>query len=169
LLTQVLSTTIFSGIHLSAVLDEISSADPTLAGAATSAWKQIELDYAVAACTFSSLGAFLKPFDKEMGPSRSDTQRSYGLNSQRSYQMNSLGSGNHAKKSNQPSSQTSINLPILRPDVTPNVATVTFNSSPSDRMSVESNDSKKGIIMKQVQWTVDHGSRNSDIDRAQRR
>ncbi|KAH8586205.1 hypothetical protein B0O99DRAFT_81966 [Bisporella sp. PMI_857] len=168
-----LPTTIFSGIHLVAVLREISSLDPILAGAVTAAWKQIELDFAIAACTFSSLGAFLKPFDKEMGPSRSGSyQRSYGLGSSRtknSYAMDSLGSGNHGGKGlQQPSSEGSINLPILRPDAQDNITTVYSQyqggKSGSDRVSVDSNDSKKGIIMKQVQWTVQHGSMTSDID-----
>ena len=53
-----------------------------------------------------------------------------------------------------------------------NTATATAmfssNTALSDRASVESNDSKKGIIMKK-QWVVDRGSRrDSDEDTGKR-
>jgi hypothetical protein len=69
--------------------------------------------------------------------------------------MSNHASGNHSKTEQKPSSSSaSIDLPILRPDRGETTAAVMTTSATSDRMSVESNDSKKGIIMKK-QWIVE--------------
>lgn len=143
-------TVIFSGLHVRSIIKEIASSDPSLSGAVTLAWRQFELDFAIVACTFSSLGAFLKPFDKEMGPSRTD---SHHIGSGRRFPMSNNRSGNHSGHDTKPGSSGSIDLPILRPDRGQTTAAIMSTSAPSDRLSVESNDSKKGIIMKK-QWAV---------------
>lgn len=65
----------FSALRLNALEAEISFLDPTVLGAYTSAWTQVELDYSIIAGTLSCLGALLNPFTKEMGPSRDETQQ----------------------------------------------------------------------------------------------
>ncbi|KAH8801763.1 hypothetical protein F5884DRAFT_527266 [Xylogone sp. PMI_703] len=150
-----LPTIIFAGLRLDAVDNQVASSDPTLLGAYTASWMQIELDYSIMAATLSCLGAFLKPFSQEMGPSRSDTQRSYQLSN-----MSNSAAARSRRRGSRP------DMPVLRKDaMLSNTATVSHtNKSADDTQSLESNDSRKGIIMKQVQWTVERDSSIANTD-----
>ena len=140
---------IYLSMHLASLLYEVRTSDPTLYSGYTGTFAQIELDYSIMACTFSLLGAFLRPFVKQ--------QESFVRNS---YQLNSMNSNLYARK------RSSIPLPPdeeistlkLRPDEGQSIATV-IRSNSEDRTSVDSILDREisGIMMKK-QWSVDLGA-----------
>ena len=144
-------TVIFSGLHLRSILKEIAAPDPSLAGAVTLAWRQLELDFAITACTFSSLGAFFKPFDHAIGASRTN---SHYMNSGRRFPKSSHISATRSRTDQDPMVSGTGGIPVLRPDRGETTAAIVSHSPQSDRQSLDSNDSKKGIIMKK-QWVVE--------------
>jgi hypothetical protein len=92
-----------------------------------------------------------------MGPSRTG---SHHLGSQGDFKMNAIRSADGIKHGTQ-SSHNAVKGPVLRPDPSVNIATVTHPETPDGRSSLDSNDSKKGIIMKK-QWSVHESRKNSE-------
>ncbi|PVH80532.1 hypothetical protein DL98DRAFT_588385 [Cadophora sp. DSE1049] len=139
-----ISTIAFSAVRLASVLYVLRSADPTLNGVYSSVWAQAELDFSIMACTFLLLGAFLKPFPKEMGPSR--------LNS---YPLNSLSSTSKRRSRPGLGMPSAGDFNFFRPGGEgENQTTATGRSRDSRRESLETSESQQGIIVKKVQWSV---------------
>ncbi|KAK0109317.1 hypothetical protein ONS96_003136 [Cadophora gregata f. sp. sojae] len=139
-----LPTIAFSAVRLASVLYVLRSADPTLNGVYSSVWAQAELDFSIMACTFSLLGAFLKPFAKEMGPSRSN-----------SYPLNSLSSNSKRRSRMGMGMPSAGEFNFFRPSGEGlNETTATGRSGNTRRGSLETSESQQGIIVKKVQWSV---------------
>ncbi|KAG4414852.1 hypothetical protein IFR04_011990 [Cadophora malorum] len=131
-------------VRLASVLYVLRSADPTLNGVYSSVWAQAELDFSIMACTFSLLGAFLKPFAKEIGPSR--------LNS---YPLNSLSSTSKRRSRLGLGMPSAGDFSLFRPSGEgENQTTATGRSRDSRRGSLETSESQQGIIVKKVHWSV---------------
>ncbi|KAL2071819.1 hypothetical protein VTL71DRAFT_13054 [Oculimacula yallundae] len=135
----------FSAVRLASVLYVLRSSDPTIEGVYSSVWAQAELDYSIMACTFSLLGAFLKPFTKEMGPSRSN-----------SYPLNSANSSSNRQRSRIGLSvPTAAEFNLFRPSGEgQSEAEATARSGDGRRESLETAESHQGTILKKVQWFV---------------
>ena len=144
-LTQFSGSTIaFSAVRLASVLYVLRSADPTLNGVYSSVWAQAELDFSIMACTFSLLGAFLKPFAKDVGPSRPN-----------SYPLNSLSSTSKRRSRLGLGIPSAGDLGLFRPSGEgENQTTATGRSCDSRRESLETSESQQGIIVKKVQWSI---------------
>lgn len=107
------------------------------------------LDFSIISSTLSCMGAVLSPFTKEMGPSNEGGGQYSG-----SYQLDSIATGNRSKRTTR---QLAADVTILRKDVYPHTATISHNT-PSNRQSIESNNSKRGIIKKEIQWEISRDS-----------
>jgi hypothetical protein len=101
---------------------------------------QSELDYSIIAITLTGLGPDLEPFQKEMGPTRADTETSVHLSS---ISANAQSQRRSMKE----------DLGPLRPDIKGNTAEVSHGTW-TDAASLASHDSKRKIITKQIQWSV---------------
>ncbi|KAH7420155.1 hypothetical protein BKA64DRAFT_34204 [Cadophora sp. MPI-SDFR-AT-0126] len=139
-----LPTIAFSAVRLASVLYVLRSADPTLNGVYPSVWAQAELDFSIMACTFALLGAFLKPFTKEMGPPRPN-----------SYPLSSLSSTSKRRSRLEAGLPSAVDFNFFRPyGAGESHTTATGGSCESRRESLGTSESQQGIIVKKVQWSV---------------
>ena len=157
----------------------IHSPNPTLDLVSAVVWTQIELHYSIVSNTIPCLRPFMMAVSTDYGATEPRTAlgtKDYGYGSggrkDSGYALNSMGSRNGPRMNseNNPSmfhkarlgaSRFGSSNNVFRSDRSQNKSTVTHQVSHlghHDSNSIESNDSRKMIIKKEVDFKVEHGT-----------
>lgn len=146
-------------LRLDSIFDTFRSTDPTLRGALSQVYTQIELSYAIIAATLPCFRPFMKALSTHYGaPSPMKfTPKSTPTNTH-AYSLNSVSKRSKMTGSREWSSKGKTktgldDVPVLRWDGSAHHASVVSG----DQRSIQSHDSKQMIISKNTQWTVDFG------------
>ncbi|KAL3420002.1 hypothetical protein PVAG01_08501 [Phlyctema vagabunda] len=147
--------------HTYCLVRALRSTDPTLLGAYTACWRQVQLDYSIIASTLTCVGAFLSPFKKEVITTMGDSGQ------QRSDYV--MGLDDFSGKQNEDHNFTPTVYkkgfplsPSFRPDgVQPK--TIISSRRRSDICSISSKSSQQGIML-QVEWEVENNRKDSRDD-----
>ena len=156
---------------------EIDSTDPTLAGYNAVIWTQAQVSYSLFATAAACLGPFLRPFTR---PYLADT-RYAGHSSGRGktipagYDLSNLSGdknsgssksgGGHRKQASGLSEYASDRL---RPDLVSHESHISGSHHASgQRPSLDSHDSKRMIITKNMDWTVEYDGEGETSTRRQ--
>lgn len=149
----------------------VHSSNPTLDLVRVVVWTQIELHYSTVSVTVPCLRPFMMAVSTDYGATEPRTalgSKAYGSSGSRkgsSYALNSMESGNGQRRnsSNNPSmfhrarmgaSRISTGNKIFRSDRSNNETIVTHEGA-HDSNSIETNDSRKMIIKKEVDFKVE--------------
>lgn len=161
---------------------QILSSNPTLDGAITLIWTQVELDYSIIAATIPCLKPFMTAVNTQYGAiegPRSTGSHGYGSDkrSHGSFGLNTVVNKGSSNLSRTPTTRAMPQEPpiimepqILRPDKVYSSTRITHDRQ-FDTNSTGSNDSTKMIIKKEVQWTVKsepNDEAGADVERGAR-
>lgn len=140
-------------LRLLAVRTAIHSSDPTLKGALVALFTQIEVAYAIIAATTPCLRPFMSALSTNYGApasikSNPNTTNAYSLNSISKWSRKN--NTQNSKKGKQASMMS--DAPVTRWDRSEHHASVVHG----DSHSMSSHDSKRMIISKNTEWTVDY-------------
>lgn len=143
------------------------SNNPTLLGVFAIIWTQVELNYSITMATVPCLKPFMSALSTNYGDlSRVEnigSQYGSGKDSNVSYGLGSLANAASRRKSTIAGMKLSDSQ--FRKDGVYNVTKVTHSSQPAgDGVSIESNESTKMIIKKEVNWTVERDVSSKDSD-----
>jgi hypothetical protein len=162
-----------AAIRLHYLHDEVYSDDPTLVGYNAAIWTQAEVAYSLLATAAACLGPFLRPFTR---PYLAETryQGSRGRTMPEGYDLskvsNSKSSNKHSdssrsggrrgpaghRKQKSAQSDYSDSEARLRPDMVSHASHVSHS-----RQSLDSHDSKRMIITKNMDWKVEYEGEGS--------
>jgi hypothetical protein len=142
---------------------KIYSPEPTLAGVLAAVWTQVEVNYSIIATCAACLGPFIRPFSKPyLADARYATPGSIQRSANGGYNLSDMSSGGYLKRdqstkleqtlASKPSTGNLTYQPQQRSRPDPAPQDVRSNSRPS----LDSHDSKRMIITKGVEWTVEY-------------
>lgn len=147
---------------------EVHSDDPTLDGYLAGVWTQVQVSYSLIATAAACLGPFIRPFGRAyMADTTVDSRkRSYApgtynlskFTANKSNSGNSGGTGGHQIYPGQPKQEPARYAPPPRraPD---DIASGALHVS---SQSLDSHDSRRMIITKGVEWTVEYDGQDHD-------
>lgn len=135
---------------------ELASANPSLDGVLATVCAEIELCYAVVACTIPCLRPFMSALSTNYG-GPTHTRTSPGNTNKPGYNI-SLGSVTTSSKPNMPEKRDQ-SIPVVRWDE----AGYNVNVGTGDQDSMLSNDSRRLIISKNTEWTIGYENRAKDV------
>jgi len=170
------------GVRLYYLNLTIYSTDPTLQAAFSVIWTQIELDYSILASAISCLGPFISPFTRETNSNYQDTRHAHKFSTQRSitdkdFSLSSIANRGHQNRVPATTSEgmhdsvqrsQTAERPLFRNDHQySHTTTVSHNPNSNGRQrSFDSSESRRMIIRKEVEWSVERdNSAGGDDDR----
>lgn len=157
-----------SAIRLYYLHQEVYASDPILTGYNAAVWTQVQVSYSLFATAAACLGPFIRPFTKPyLADTRYPSPGSHGASRPTGYRMSDMsGMKSNSKSSKsadnartQNSGRSHHNDTHLRP------GPITHQSHISSRHSVESQDSSRMIITKNMEWTVEYDGGESSSRR----
>jgi hypothetical protein len=160
------------GLRLYYLNTEINSSDVYLLSSNAVSCTQLEIGYSIMASIVPCLKTFMMPYDRELtGPTQ---YRNYAYGNGTSHKLSSLASNSReegiaVESTEQNQNQEGIGrlgakfMGRLRPEQTIYEARVVghADTSTSERKSVDSGNSRRMIIKKGVEWSVDYDGRNA--------
>ena len=159
-----LPTIAFCGVRLHFVHETINATNTTLQSAYSTVWTQVELNFSILASAISCLGPFISPFARHKAPDtryarKNSTARSAADNTDGHYRLNSVSVGKAR------SEREGRQLPLFRRDHQySHSAIVTHDVESNQREeSLESDESKKMIIRKEIAYSVVRDDINGEV------
>jgi hypothetical protein len=128
---------------------EFSSSDPTLNGVLASVWTQIQISYAIVAATIPCLRPFMNALSTNYGaPAQTKSPSGSKQQYKNNYSLSSLSKGSRLGRIE----KLKASAPLPSWDRTNHQTSVMSG----DQHSMESHESKKMIISKKNEWTIDY-------------